>query len=150
MGYIVFTTLRAQVGAIRRKGQESADNARGGKEDVSDFGKYSIIEKRQADFSIDNQISNREQETKREGRSDLTDWAILWPPSYAFKGPNLYGRNAQTRRPVKRKGPANRATFRNLPRPRENRTWAAIASSEKLMAMAQSVTRRQLHTIMRR
>ena len=54
---IVFTTLRAQFVGIRQREQELAGEARIGKEDVSDFGKYSRSGTRKADFSIDKQIS---------------------------------------------------------------------------------------------
>ena len=63
---ILFTTLMAQVVGIRQREQESSGEARGGKEDVSDFGKYPRIEARRADFSIDKQISALWQERERE------------------------------------------------------------------------------------
>ena len=66
-GDIVFTTLSAQVRGIRKKERESADNARGGKEDVSYLCKYAGSGARGSDFSMDTQIPNREQETKSDG-----------------------------------------------------------------------------------
>ena len=59
VGSIVFTRLRAQSVVARRKEQESGHDARRGKGDVSDFGKYARRETRKADFSMELAVRGR-------------------------------------------------------------------------------------------